>query len=110
MRTNVLYNQIMRIGGNKMDNKGQLFVKVNYKVKGTGNNIRCDARINYIDPSNSSKYSIGGGFSNKDSCSFAFKASNIEEARGIMDQNPFLKRWKSRYNDIKWDLTIVPAF
>jgi len=93
-----------------MENRGQLFVKVNYKVKGTGENIRCDARINYIDASIASKYSIGGGFSNKDSCSFVFKANSLEEAKRIMNDNPILKRWKSRYNEIKWDLTVVPAF
>ena len=93
-----------------MENKGQLFVKVNYKVRGTGNNIRCDARINYIDASNASKYSIGGGFCNKDSCSFVFKASSLEEAKEIMNDNPILKRWKLRYNEIKWDLTVIPSF
>jgi len=93
-----------------MDNRGDLFVKVNYKVKGTGNNIRCDARINYINAAESSKYAIGGGFSNKDSCSFVFKASNLEEARVIMNENPILKKWRLRYNEIKCDFTVVPGF
>ena len=93
-----------------MGNKGDLFVKVNYKVKGTGKGIRCDARINYIDASEASKYSIGGGFCNKDSCSFVFKASSLEEAKSIMNENPILKRWRMRYTNIKWDLTVVPAF
>lgn len=93
-----------------MENKGHIFVKVNYKVKGIGNNIRCDARINYIDAAGISKYSIGGGYCNKDSCSFMFRANNLEEAKYIMNENPILKKWKSRYNEIKCDLVVVPGF
>lgn len=86
-----------------------VFVKVNYKVKGIGDSIRCDARINYMDIKDSSKYSIGGGFCNKDACSFVFKADNLEDAKNIMNANPILKRWKNRYLDMKWDLTVIPC-
>lgn len=86
-----------------------VFVKVNYKVKGIGNNVRCDARINYVNVTDASKYGIGGGFCNKDACSLVFKADNLEDAKNIMNANPILKRWKNRYNDIKWDLTVIPC-
>ena len=99
-----------RKGENKMENGNDIFVKVNYKVKGTGNNIKCDAKMNYIDATGASKYIIGGGFTSKEACSFMFKAKNLQEAQNIMNENPILKKWKLRYNEIKYDLIIVPGF
>lgn len=93
-----------------MKNNSDIFVKVNYKVKGIGSEFRCDARINYIYAYEASKYAIGGGFSNRDACSFVFKAQDFAEAKKIIEANPILRRWLSRYKNIKYDITVVPAF
>ena len=93
-----------------MRNNSDIFVKVNYKVKGIGNELRCDARINYIYAFEASKYAIGGGFCNRNACSLVFKAQDFTEAKKIIEANPILKRWLARYKNIKYDITVIPAF
>lgn len=88
-----------------MENK--IFVKINYKLKGIDPEVRCDARINYINCNDSDKYMIGGGFCSKNACSFAFRAKDLEEAKFIANNNPMIKNWVNKDN-IKWDFIFIP--
>lgn len=91
------------------DNK-DIFVRINYKIKGTGRDMKCSAKINYINAEDAPKYMLGSGYCIKNVCSFVFKAKNLEEAKLIAQDNAILKNWLQKYNSVKYDLIVTPGF
>lgn len=87
-----------------------ILVKVSYKVDRTNSNIRCDARLNYIDINAKNKNIISGGFCTKDSGYLMFQAKDIEEAKKIAKSSSFIKNRLGRYCDMKYDFVVTPGF
>ncbi|MBU5592194.1 hypothetical protein KQI89_10515 [Clostridium sp. MSJ-4] len=70
-----------------MKKKSGLFVRINYKVDLTSK--RSSNKDNNLHNSNYTKYLVCAGVYNKDGGTMIFQARDIDEAKDIINNNPF---------------------
>lgn len=81
-----------------MRNDNNLFVRVNYTIKGREFHGKWHGtQIRISDKKEAAKYLIGGGYCNKYGGSFAFTAKDINEAKLIANNIPFVKNKIYKY-------------
>lgn len=87
----------------------KLFVRIDYRVEKTelGPND-FDDHIKYLKDVATERYFIGGGFANRNGGMIVFKATDLDEAKRIADNDPLIKRNIYTYELNEWDLAIIP--
>ena len=79
-------------------NEYNLYVKINYKVLGNGEEVAVSkTRVNNASVS-SSKYLIGGGVYNRNGGTVVFTAKSLEEINQVTKEKPLLKNTSMNYN------------
>lgn len=91
-----------------MERVNNLFVRINYEEEKSLKNTEFKkAEVNYDKKVTTNKYIIAGGFYNKSTSSFIFKAKNFDEANNIA-HNIFIKNNSVDKNKVKCNFFLVP--
>lgn len=86
----------------------KLFVRIDYKIKGSKfGPTDFEDHLKYLKEVASKRYFIGGGFSNRDGGMIVFEAKDLEEAIKIASNDPIIKRKLYTYELFEWDLVIL---
>ncbi|WP_142413640.1 hypothetical protein [Hathewaya massiliensis] len=89
-----------------MDNN--LYICINYKVKGEAQGEKYNFRIKNENNNNGSKYLICGGVYNKNGGKLVYKARDVKEAMELAQSNVFKNHKEDRFEEVKRDVVILP--